>query len=132
LIRAPVEPAEAALQEFYERLLAVLRRPLVREGEWRLLDGRAAWEGNWTVDCCIAWWWHGGDGQQQLMVVNYSPNQSQCYVCLPSSDLSGRVVRFNDLMGRVSYDREGADLQSRGLYLDLPPWHYHVFEVTAH
>ena len=34
-------------------------------------------------------------------------------------------------MGPVSYDRDGHDLISLGLYLDLPPWSYHVFEVTA-
>ena len=33
--------------------------------------------------------------------------------------------------GPASYDRDGSDLASRGLYLDLPPWGYHVFEVTA-
>ena len=43
----------------------------------------------------------------------------------------GRVVRLKDLMGPAGYDRHGDDLVSRGLYLDMPPWSYHVFEVTA-
>jgi hypothetical protein len=34
-------------------------------------------------------------------------------------------------MGPASYDRDGDDLVSRGLYLDLPPWSYHVFEMNA-
>ena len=34
-------------------------------------------------------------------------------------------------MGSARYDRDGNDLVSRGLYLDLPPWGYHVFEVTT-
>jgi hypothetical protein len=34
-------------------------------------------------------------------------------------------------MGPASYDRDGSDLVSRGLYLDLLPWGYQVFEVTA-
>ena len=34
-------------------------------------------------------------------------------------------------MGAASYDRDGSDLLSRGLYLDMPPWSYHVFEATA-
>ena len=49
----------------------------------------------------------------------------------PVSDLAGRVVRLKDLTGPASYDREGSDLVSRGLYLDLSPWGYHVFEMTA-
>ena len=64
------------------------------------------------------------------MVVNYAGNQGQCYVRLPFPELNGHAVRLTDLMGPARYDRDGSDLVSRGLYLDLPPWGYHVFEVT--
>jgi len=40
-------------------------------------------------------------------------------------------VRFNDLMADIVYDRAGSEVASAGLYLDLPPWGYHVFEVPA-
>ena len=70
-------------------------------------------------------------GERLIVVVNYAANQSQCYVRLPFPDLAGRAVRLKDLTGPASYDREGSDLVSRGLYLDLPPWGYHVFEMTA-
>jgi len=40
-------------------------------------------------------------------------------------------VRFKDLMSPASYDRDGNDLVSKGLYLDVPPWGYHVFEMTV-
>ena len=39
------------------RLLAVLRQPVVRDGQWRLLDCAPAWDGNWTWDGFIAWAW---------------------------------------------------------------------------
>ncbi len=32
--------------------------------------------------------------------------------------------------GSASYDRDGSELGTRGLYLDLPPWGYHVFDVS--
>src|SRR4051812_16995091 len=35
------------------------------------------------------------------------------------------------MMRPASFDRESNDVVSRGLYLDLPPWGYHVFETTA-
>jgi hypothetical protein len=50
---------------------------------------------------------------------------------LPFADLDGRSVQLKDLIGAAAYERDGADLLSRGLYLDLPPWGYHVFELTA-
>jgi hypothetical protein len=28
------------------------------------------------------------------------------------------------------YERAGDDLAGRGLYLDVPPWAHHVFEVA--
>ena len=34
-------------------------------------------------------------------------------------------------MGSEVYDREHADVQARGLYLDLPAWGYHVFELES-
>jgi hypothetical protein len=34
-------------------------------------------------------------------------------------------------MGTLVVDRNGHDLGTRGLYLDMPPWGYHVFDVTA-
>jgi len=36
-----------------------------------------------------------------------------------------------NLEGLVEYERDGNDLASRGLYLDLPPWGYHVFTLST-
>ena len=44
---------------------------------------------------------------------------------------ANRAGRFRDLMGPASYERDGNDILSRGLYLDLPAWGYHVFEITS-
>jgi Alpha amylase, catalytic domain len=130
LVRAPQEPVDKTVQHFYERLLAVLRLPTVRDGEWRLHDCAPAWDGNWTSDGFIVWSWSGADHARRLIAVNYAPNPSQCYVRLPFQELTGRTARLKDLMGESSYERSGNDLMSRGLYLDLPPWGYHVFELT--
>jgi hypothetical protein len=109
----------------------VLRQPAVRDGQWRLLECVPAWEGNGTWDGFLAWCWEAPDGQRRLIAVNYAGNQGQCYVQLPFPDLAGRAARLKDMMGSASYDRDGNDLASRGLYLDIPPWAYHVFEVTT-
>jgi glycosidase len=131
LVRAPREPVDEALRQFYDDLLAALRHRSVLAGEWRLLDCLPAWEGNWTWDCCIAWSWGKAGGQGALIVVNYARNQSQCRVRLPWSDLAGRTVHLEDLLSSARYDRDGNDLVSPGLYLDLPPWGRHVFAVST-
>ena len=128
--RAPGEPTDRRLQQFYERLLGVLRKPVVREGQWQLLECRPAWEGNWTRDCFLAFAWQGPGQDRLLVTVNYAPNQSQCYVRLPFPEIGGGQWRLEDLLGDATYDRNGSDLQENGLYLDAPPWQACVFSVT--
>ena len=127
LVRAPREPQDAATESFYERLLTVLERPVVRDGQWRLLECAPAWDGNWTSDCFIAWQWTDS-GEQYLVAVNYAGHQSQCYVRLPA--FGDGAVRFRDLMGPQVFDRDARNLDIRGLYLDVPAWGFHVFHVT--
>ena len=131
LVRAPREPVDETLQRFYQGLLAVLRDPVVRDGDWRLVECLPAWEGNWTSDRFIAWSWQAADGRRQLLAVNYATHQSQCHLRIPFADLSGRTVRLEDRMGPARYDRAGDELLARGLYLDMPPWGYHVFEARV-
>jgi hypothetical protein len=130
LVRGPQEVVDPRLQQFYERLLAVLRAPGVRDGQWRLLDCVAAWEGNWTWDCFLAFAWQGPGDERLLVTVNYAPNQSQCYVRLPFTDLNTGQWGLADLIGDAMYERSGNDLQARGLYLDEPPWRARVFSMT--
>jgi hypothetical protein len=130
LVRAPAEPVDQRLNQFYERLLAVLRRSVVRDGQWQLLECVAAWDGNWTADCFIAFAWQGPAEQKLLVAVNYAPNRSQCHVRLPWANLRQRQWQLKDLLGEAQYERDGDDLAARGLYLDLPSWQAHIFAVT--
>jgi Alpha amylase, catalytic domain len=131
LVRGPLEPKDEALHQFYDRLLSVLRLPSTRQGQWQQLECLAAWDGNWSWDGFVAFAWQGPGAERLLVTVNYAGNQGQCYVRLPFADLAGRSVRFTDLMGCATYDRDGSDVASRGLYLDLPPWGYHVFDIEG-
>jgi hypothetical protein len=131
LCRGPDEPINQELKEFYEGLLAILRAPTVRAGHWQLLDCAAAWDGNWTCNCFIAFAWQGADRERLLVVVNYAGNQSQCYVRLPFADLGARTWRFQDRFSQVAYDRDGNSLQYQGLFLDLSAWSYCLFDVTS-
>jgi hypothetical protein len=108
----------------------VLRRPVVRQGNWQLLECTAAWEGNWTCDCFLAFGWEGPGDERFLVAVNYAPHQSQCYVRLPFKGLGNGQWRFEDLIDDAAYQRKGNDLQALGLYLDEPPWRAHVFSLS--
>ena len=131
LVRAPIEPREENVHRFYDRLLAALKRSELRDGDWQLLDCVPAWDGNWTSSGFLTWTWRGSNGTRLIVAVNYADHQSQGYVRLPFDEIGGRTVRLADLMSPATYDRSGNELVSRGLYLDLPSWGYHVFDVTT-
>jgi len=130
LVRGPREPVDEKLKEFYDRLLAVLRQPIVRDGQWQLLECTPAWEGNWTNDCFLVFAWQGPKGESLVVAVNYAPTQSQCHVRLPFADLAGKKWQLQDQLSPASYEWNGADLQGRGLYLDMAPWQACVFSLT--
>jgi hypothetical protein len=46
------------------------------------------------------------------------------------TDLGNSHWRLADLIGDATYEREGNELQARGLYLDEPPWRAQVFAMT--
>lgn len=131
LCRAPQEPVDAGLQQFYRRLLAIVRQPVVRDGQWKLLDCLPAWDGNWTNDCFVAFAWEHSGGERLLVAVNYAPNQSQCRLRLPFTDLSGKSWILQDQIGSARYDRDGNELQSQGLFVDQGPWQVSVFSLKS-
>lgn len=102
----------------------------MRNGSWQLLDCTAASDGNATADNMIAFAWQGSDGARSWVVVNYAPRPGRCYVRLPYPDLEGQPIRLEGRLGTPGYEREGDSLLAEGLYVDLPPWGYHVFEIT--
>jgi hypothetical protein len=129
--RGPSEPLDRHVRDFYDRLLALLREDVFRDGRWELLECRPAWDGNASHQAFVAFAWTGPGPARRLAAVNYASHRSQCWVRPPWSDLAGAEVRLADRLGRDTYERPGDQLASRGLYLDLPAWGHHVFDVTT-
>ena len=131
LVRAPEEYLDKEIEEFYGHLLATLRKPVVKSGEWQWLPCHPAWDGNGSWDAFVAHSWRGSVGERMLIAVNYAPHFSQCYVQLPFPEIKNRSVRLKDLLSSACYIRKGNELLERGLYLDLNPWSYHVFDLEV-
>jgi glycosidase len=129
LVRAPKESVNVAIQEFYNKLIPVLKGNLFREGRWVLQQCTPAWDGNNSWDSFIVFLWEAGSDRRTLVCVNYSPHDSQCYVRLPFPELEGRSIRLRDRMGSALYVRHSREFLTRGLFLDLPAWGYHIFEI---
>ena len=65
--------------------------------------------------------WQAQPPEFDLVVVNLASHPSQCYAPLTIADLRAHNWSMRDLLGEEKYERVGDDLQSQGLYLDLPP-----------
>jgi hypothetical protein len=130
LVRGPEEAVNERIAAFYDRLLAVLMRPALRNGDWKLLPCGTAWDGNPTWDNYVAYSWQLGENERFVVAVNASAVHSQCFVRLPFRDLAGSQWRLEDQLGTAVYTRDGSDLQTWGLFLDEPPWKAQVFSVV--
>jgi hypothetical protein len=130
LARAPVEPVDGGLAAFYAELLAVLRDPVVHDGDWRLLDVGAAWAGNDSHADLLAFSWSAPGGDLRYVVaVNLADHWSQGYAALPPGVPAGPAVTLADRLGPARYERDGDELRGHGIYLDLAPWGHHVLAV---
>jgi hypothetical protein len=129
LRRGPVEPPNADIAAFYDRLLSVLTSGGFRDGAWSLIAPQPAWDGNPTSQDFVSFAWQARNGGGHVVVVNYSDHQGQCHLPLPFAGLAGRNVRLVDVMGSEVYDRDGAGLVEPGLFIDLGPWRYNVFRL---
>ena len=129
LLRMPHEPLRTNLLQFYTRLLDMLKKSVFRNGQWSMLECAPAWEGNDSHDAYLAFAWDGIDGSRALVVVNFAPHQSQCYVRMHYPDMADQMVPFRDLMSTAQYDRDGGELLDKGMYFNMPGWGFHVFEV---
>ncbi len=126
--RGPFEPVNESIQQFYEGLLALLRKEIFRDGDWSLLECTPASMGNHSYQAFLAFSWHGNDGKRVIIAVNYASQKGQCFLRLPYHDLQGKTWKLIDLAGDDCYERHGNSLERDGLYLDIAAWRYHVFE----
>jgi hypothetical protein len=124
--RRPAEPVDELVQDFYAKLVAAINAPIFREGEWKLCV-RSGWPDNPTFQNLVAWSWVKDD-DRRLIVVNLSDSGAQARVQVPWSEVSGQTWRLADGLSNSGYDRDGNDLLSHGLYVELGPWGCHFFQ----
>ncbi len=128
LIREPNEEIDGEIKNFYERLLTICNQSVFHEGEWKLLKGEQAWEGNDSHQNLLAWSWHSAN-QFKLVVINYASSQSQGRLQLPMKLEDGVQISYVDeLIGR-QYEGCSDEINQQGLYVDLGAWGAHILDL---
>jgi len=129
LRRRPDEPTDGALREFYRALLGAVNRPVFREGQWSLCD-RTGWPDNPSFQNLVAWNWVKDD-ERYLIVVNLSDGPAQAQVQVRWPDAGGGKWHLIDVPSGANYARDGDEMVSPGLYVELGPWKYHFFQCLC-
>jgi len=133
LCRRLAETVQPELARMYEYILATLQRTAVGRGMGEVLAPRPAWPDNPTARNFAIVQWQSQPPAFDLVVVNFAPHRSQGYAPLTVPGLAAHHWLMKDLLGDEQYKRVGSDLESQGLYLDLPAHGAQVFrfEPTA-
>jgi hypothetical protein len=127
--RRPAETVDHELGAFYRRLLGIVRSTSFQEGAWRLCE-TIGWPDNSTHRNLLAWCWRR-HGEGVLVVVNASHQESQARVRMPWMELQGRTWILNDALNDLEYERGGNEMVHPGLFVDLDPYGFHVFEFSS-
>jgi len=129
LARRPVEQIEDELVDFYARLLKATNRDVFRNGAWRLCE-RSGWPDNQSFQNLLSWCWVKDD-ERYLILINFRQEALQARVHVPWDELRGKEWRLSDVLSGETYERGGSEMRDAGLYFDLRPWKFHVFQVFA-
>lgn len=125
LIRMPKEEINRELFNFYNELLINLKSISKTDSQWVLRETFQAWEGNPTFRNFFVF----SQDSMYLAVINYSQTQSQCYTYFNLAGHKEKNVLFKDLLGSAEYTRSIEEIDSRGLYLDMPAYSFHLFRI---
>jgi glycosidase len=125
--RRPWEPVDREIEAHYAHLLSALDDRVFHEGAWQQLHPQPAGTSD-SFKRFLAHQWTAHDARR-LIVVNWSAEQAQCLLPLDLPAQAGVSWRLIDLLGPASYLRDGGELSKPGLYLDMPAYGYHLFDL---
>jgi hypothetical protein len=102
-----------------------INTPIFRDGEWSLCE-RSGWADNPRFQNLLAWSWMK-DNDRSFIVVNQSDSAVHVRVSLPWDGVRATTWRLIDALSDARCERDGDEMASSGLYIELEPWNYHFF-----
>ena len=84
---------------------------------------------NFSNENLIAYQWKLEE-KRLLIVVNYSSIHSHGHVKIDEIEYGVANWNFVDLLEQRNYIYKGENLSKYGLFVDLTPWHGHIFDVS--
>ena len=129
LARAPLEPVDEDLHEFYRSLLSAVDKTQLHEAEWELCEC-TGWPDNQSAAQLVAWCW-STRSSRHLVIVNLAGAPAQARVHPPWQDLGGREWALVDRLSGAQFRRSGDELAVEGLYVGLDGWGAHLLSFAV-
>jgi Alpha amylase, catalytic domain len=120
--RRPTEPVDDELRTFHLRLLEAAAG--IRRGQWSRCEA-TGWPDDHSYEQLLAWCWTEGE-HRALVVVNDADAPAAARIHLPWDDLAGDTWLLEDQLSGDLFERDGGELSTYGLYVQLPVWGCHV------
>ena len=126
-IAAP-EPPDAAIVDFFGKILRATKADVFHHGNWSLLPVTPECEP--TSENLIAYEWRS-ETAWKLIVVNLSGNPSQGRIRLGERVSVSKEYAFYDEVNDVRYPRHGEELRNVGLFVRRDAFQAHLFDITT-
>jgi len=126
LVRGPDEQIDPDVVRLYDKVLELLRRPSLKEGNWKLLDPKPIGHGDLSNENIIAFQWDDANGSMLLVAVNYSELNSRACIEPQGTPSAQAIVRIEDLFLDGVDNRDRMQWTEEGLRIELPAWGVHV------
>lgn len=127
--RRQSEEKNKNLTHFYQNLLKSIPGKDFEEGKWMPCIIESIDDQNFSNQNLIAYQWKL-DEKRLLIVVNYSSIHSHGHVRIDEIEYGVTNWNFIDLLDQRNYIYKGENLSKYGLFVDLGPWHSHIFDVN--
>lgn len=127
--RQPQERVYPELEDYYLKLLRETRDPIYQNGEWYLFELQAAGAGDISHLNMLAYGWREKDRNYRLVVVNLTEHRSVARLPMGYwGELAGKQWRLRDVIDNTTYQRDGNEMTSIGMFIELDPFESHIFQ----
>ncbi|MFX0083456.1 MAG: alpha-amylase family glycosyl hydrolase [Candidatus Hodarchaeota archaeon] len=126
--RRQTEERNQDLFAFYQNLLRIIPGKDLSDAQWSIckIDPVGSDDPSFKNLISYIWWI---DDIYFLVVVNYSTHFSKGHIKIDPIVYGSDNWIFIDLLNQRNYSYKGEDLSRYGLYVELPAWEGHVFEI---
>jgi len=105
------------VKNFYSKLNIILKHDVFRKGKWTYIDS--------SNKKLLTWRWEYGI-HKRLIVINFNPSQESTKVII-SNIVGNGIVKIQDILNNVSYDRDANELRNNGLLVVTRPYWGEIF-----